>query len=127
MPWQMPSHRVGRLSTRGAIQFEKLEDRVAVAATATLAAGGIIFDGMPQLIVPNEQPPLPRQVAGTSGTENLAPQSHKPAHHKHKHGGSGGSNRHAPSHHANKRQSESNSGDAKRRSGEAAQLGSAAA
>src|SRR5882762_10860698 len=67
MPWLKPAHRVVRLSTGGiGTHFEKLEDRIAVAATATLAAGGIIFDGAPQLFAHNEAPPLPRSSGGGS-------------------------------------------------------------
>src|SRR5258705_9339815 len=86
MPWHKPSHRVVCLpaSYVPSAHFEKLEDRVAVAATATLAASGIIFDGAPQLMVTNEAPPLER--AGGSGaahTSDLRPQDQKPIHHKH--------------------------------------------
>ena len=58
MPWHTPSHGVGLSICSGPVHFEKLEDRVAVAATATLAASGIIFDGAPQLMVSNEAPPI---------------------------------------------------------------------
>src|SRR2546423_13607814 len=77
MPWLKPAHRVIRLSIGGiGTHFEKLEDRVAIAATATLAAGGIIFDGAPQLFASNEAPLLPR----SSGSGGLTPPPPPPPH-----------------------------------------------
>src|SRR2546421_10395511 len=76
MPWQKPAHRVIRLSIRGiGTHFEKLEDRVAIAATATLAAGGIIFDGAAQLFASNEAPLLPRS-SGSGGSPPSPPTQH---------------------------------------------------
>src|SRR2546423_3082512 len=84
MPWQKPAHRVIRLSIGGiGTHFEKLEDRVAVAATATLAAGGIIFDGAPQLFASNEAPLLPRSSGSGGSAPAPHPPHHKPAHHQH--------------------------------------------
>jgi len=102
MPWLKPSHLVVRLSTRGiGTVFEKLEDRVAVAATATLAASGIIFDGAPQLFA-HEAPPLPRTGGKTPAAPPANSHSHKPAHHKHGKGASASGGQGAASSHKNK-------------------------
>ena len=44
MPWLNSFGRVGSTISSGSSGLEKLEDRIAVAATATLAASGLIFD-----------------------------------------------------------------------------------
>src|SRR5437899_157374 len=117
MPWHKPSHRVVRLSTcyAASASFEKLEDRVAVAATATLAASGIIFDGAPQLFATNEPPPLSR-TAGSGGAPPAAGhwQDHKADHHRHGKGAGGsGGHRSVPSHHGHKTKSDKGTGGAK--------------
>src|SRR4051794_41952957 len=66
MPWLKSFGRVSGSNSIAWGGLEKLEDRVAVAATATLAAGGIIFDGAPQLFATNEPKPLSR-AAGSGG------------------------------------------------------------
>src|ERR1043165_7361743 len=114
MPWHTPSRGFVRPSIDriGAAGFEKLEDRVAVAATATLAAGGIIFDGAPQLVVANEPPPIARPTTGLVHTDPLGhsrPQQH---HKKHK-GGGGGGHGHAPSQQGHKKQEANSNGKVK--------------
>jgi hypothetical protein len=91
MPWHTPSRGFVRSSTdrMAAAGFEKLEDRVAVAATATLAASGIIFDGAAQIIVPKELPPISKAVTAAVHTDPLGVGHGQPAHHK-KHKGGGG-------------------------------------
>src|SRR5689334_13789279 len=115
MPWHTPSRGLVRPSTDriAAAAFEKLEDRVAVAATATLAGTGLIFDGMPQLIVPNEPPPLARPNSGRGHTGSPET-SHPQPHHKKHHGGGGGGHHGAPSQQGHKKQNENSSGGVKR-------------
>src|SRR6185295_17834367 len=109
MPWHTPSRGFVRPSTDriSAAAFEKLEDRVAVAATATLAGSGIIFDGMPQLIVPNEPPPLARPTTGAVHTDPLET-AHPKTHHKKHHGGGGGGHGGAAHSHGHKKQNQNN-------------------
>src|SRR6185436_4989127 len=116
MPWHTPSRGFVRPSTDriSAAAFEKLEDRVAVAATATLAGSGIIFDGMPQLIVRNELPPIARTKTGAVHTDPLGMGQQKNHHKKEKKGGGGGHGRgHAPVHHGHKKQNLNSGGGAK--------------
>src|SRR3954471_20600697 len=116
MPWHTPSRGFDRPSTDriSAAAFEKLEDRVAVAATATLAGSGIIFDGMPQLIVRNELPPIARAKTGAVHTDRVGTGQQKNHHKKEKKGGGGGHGHgHAPVHHSQKKQQNTGGGGVK--------------
>src|SRR5215212_9840239 len=111
MPWLNSIGRVGStVSTgSGSLGLEKLEDRIAVAATATLAASGLIFDGATQAVVAAPSPAQPvYQGIAVAPSHAHAPTEHhhKPAKPKHGKGAGGGhARRHGGNHGGHKKQS----------------------
>src|SRR3954471_10965423 len=78
MPWLKTFGRVVRPSLNfNSSNLEKLEDRIAVAATATLAASGLIFDGAEQQVMA-----APKAHGAAAHAQEAHAQAPKPHHQK---------------------------------------------